>query len=319
MAKNGDEMKILVVEDSKVTMKALCNYLKRMGVESPLKAVTGQDAIDLFRKHRPDIVLLDAILPDIDGFDVAKKFRSLEKGDEWTAIIFLTSMDKDEDVERGIEAGGDDYLLKPISQVVLRAKINAMRRLVEMQRALVDVTQELNVANKELQRLSTTDGLTGIANRRFFDQLSVREWRRCERMNKPMALVMVDVDHFKKYNDTYGHQGGDECLKSVAAQVARAAPRATDLAARYGGEEFVLVLGDTTIDGAKWVANNIRQHVADLKIPHSASNIGHVSVSCGVASLLPQEGMSFETLLKITDEALYKAKKQGRNTVVCAD
>ena len=319
MAKNNVDLKVMVVEDSKVTMKALCNYLKRMGVVNPLTAISGHDAIDLFRKQRPDIVLLDAILPDIDGFDVAKKIRSMEKGDEWAAIIFLTSMDKDEDVERGIESGGDDYLLKPISQVVLRAKINAMRRLVEMQRALVEVTQELNAANKELQRLSTTDGLTGIANRRFFDQLSVREWRRCERLKKPMALVMVDVDHFKKYNDTYGHQGGDQCLKTVAAQVARAAPRASDLAARYGGEEFVLVLGDTTVDGAKWVANNIRQHVADLKMPHSASNIGHVSVSCGVASLLPLEGMTFETLLKVTDEALYKAKEQGRNTVVCAE
>lgn len=319
MAKNNVELKVMLVEDSKVTMKALCKYLNRMGVDNPLTAVTGMEAIALFRKHRPDIVLLDAILPDIDGFDIAKKFRSMEKGDEWTAIIFLTSMDKDEDVARGIEVGGDDYLLKPISEVVLKAKINAMRRLVEMQRALVDVTQELNVANKELQRLSTTDGLTGIANRRLFDELSAREWRRCERMKKPMALVMVDVDHFKKYNDTYGHQGGDECLKAVAAQVARAAPRASDLAARYGGEEFVLVLGDTTVDGAKWVANNIRQHVADLNMPHSASNIGHVSVSCGVASLLPLEGMSFDILLKVADEALYKAKEQGRNTVVCAE
>jgi diguanylate cyclase (GGDEF)-like protein len=319
MAKSNVSLKILVVEDSKVTMKALSNYLKRMGVENLLTAVNGQEAIDIFRLHRPDIVLLDAILPDIDGFDIAKKFRSMEKGDEWAAIIFLTSMDKDEDMARGIEAGGDDYLLKPISEVVLKAKINAMRRLVEMQRSLVEVKRDLNAANKELQRLSTTDGLTGIANRRFFDHLSVREWRRCERMKKPMALVMVDVDFFKRYNDTYGHQAGDECLKAVAAQVARAAPRASDLAARYGGEEFVLVLGETTIDGAKWVANNIRQRVQDLQMPHIASNIGHVSVSCGVASVLPLEGQEFDTLLKFADEALYKAKEQGRNTVVCAE
>ena len=319
MAKSNVELKVMVVEDSKVTMKALSNYLKHMGITNLLTALNGQDAIDLFRKHRPDIVLLDAILPDIDGFDIAKQFRDMEKGDEWAAIIFLTSMDKDEDVARGIEAGGDDYLLKPISEVVLKAKINAMRRLVEMQRSLVEVTQELNVANKELQRLSTTDGLTGLANRRFFDELSAREWRRCERMKKPMSLVMVDVDFFKKYNDTYGHQGGDECLKQVAAQVARAAPRASDLAARYGGEEFVLVLGETTMDGAKWVANHIRQHVADLNMPHIASSIGHVSVSCGVASVLPLEGQEFDTLLKFADEALYKAKEQGRNTVVCAE
>lgn len=319
MTKNDVELKVMVVEDSKVTMKALTNYLKRMGVTNPLMAVTGEEAIALFRKHRPDIVLLDAILPDIDGFDIAREFRGMEKGDEWAAIIFLTSMDKDEDVERGIEAGGDDYLLKPISEVVLRAKVNAMLRLVEMQRALVDVTQELNDANKELQRLSTTDGLTGISNRRFFDEISVREWRRCERMKKPLAIVLLDVDHFKKYNDTYGHQAGDECLKAVAAQVARAAPRASDLAARYGGEEFVLVLGETTTDGAKWVANHICQHVADLNMPHSASSFGHVSVSCGVASILPLEGMTFDVLLKIADEALYKAKEQGRNRVVCAE
>jgi diguanylate cyclase (GGDEF)-like protein len=319
MAKSEVELKVLVVEDSKVTMKALCNYLGRMGVSHPLSAATGQAALDIFRKHRPDIVLLDAILPDIDGFDIARQLRGMEKGDEWAAIIFLTSMDKDEDVARGIESGGDDYLMKPISEVVLRAKINAMRRLVEMQRALVEVTQELNVANKELQRLSTTDGLTGIANRRMFDELIKREWRRCVRMKKPMSLVMVDVDHFKQFNDTYGHQAGDKCLQAVAAQVARAAPRASDVAARYGGEEFVLVLGDTMMDGAKLVANHIREHVADLEVPHAASKSKHVTVSCGVASMMPRDGLPLETLLEAADEALYKAKKQGRDTVVCAE
>jgi len=318
MSKSGDELKVMVVEDSKVTMKALCNYLGRMGI-SPLTAVTGQEAIEIFRRDRPDIILLDVILPDIDGFDIARQLRDMEKGDEWTAIIFLTSMAKDEDLARGIAVGGDDYLMKPISEVVLHAKMRAMRRLVEMQRALVEVTQELNVANKELQRLSTTDGLTGIANRRFFDELVPREWRRCARMKQPMALVMIDVDHFKKYNDTYGHQAGDECLKAVAAQVGRATPRASDLAARYGGEEFVMILGETTMDGARWVANNIRQHVSDLNMPHSASPSQHVTISCGVASTIPREDQPLETLLKAADEALYMAKMQGRNTVACAE
>jgi len=136
----------------------------------------------------------------------------------------------------------------------------------------------LNVLNKELQLLSTTDGLTGISNRRMFDELSVREWRRCERMKKPISLVMVDVDHFKLYNDHYGHQAGDECLKAVATQMQRAAPRPGDLVARYGGEEFVFVLGETDEDGAKWVANLLRQRIADLG--HAACRFTAAACHC---------------------------------------
>jgi diguanylate cyclase (GGDEF)-like protein len=309
-----DDLKVLVVEDSKVTMKVLCNYLGRMGIV-PLTADSGALAIDVYHREKPDVILLDAQLPDIDGFDVALKIRALEKVKDWTAIIFLTSMTKDEDLERGIEVGGDDYLLKPISEVVLKAKLKAMLRLVEMQRTLVHVTEQLNDANAKLQRLSATDGLTGIANRRMYDELAIREWRRCERMKKPLALVMIDVDHFKLFNDKYGHQVGDECLKAVAAQVGKAAPRATDLAARYGGEEFVLVLGETDTDGAKWIANRLRQQVSDLKIPHYATSSRHVTISCGVASIIPEAKFSLETLLKSADHALYQAKETGRDRV----
>ena len=313
MKKRTDALKVLVVEDSKVTLKVLCNFLERMDIK-PLTAETGAGAIDVYRRERPDIILLDAQLPDIDGFEIASQIRAQEQKDDWTAIIFLNSMTKDADLAHGIEAGGDDYLMKPVSEVVLHAKVRAMRRLIEMQRSLVDVSHQLNAANKELQRLSTTDGLTGIANRRMFDELSIREWRRCERMKKPIALVMLDIDSFKLFNDHYGHQMGDECLRSVAGQVARAAPRAADLAARYGGEEFALVLGETDADGARWVAENVRQHVADLGISH-VTPARRVTISCGVVSVLPQSGYSFETLLRSADRALYQAKKNGRDTV----
>lgn len=316
MAKNDNDLKVLVVEDSKVTMKALCRYLEGMGIVHLTQAVSGQEAIEAFRKERPDIVLLDAMLPDIDGFDIAKKLRDMERGNEWTAIIFLTSLDKDADVARGIEMGGDDYLVKPVSAAVLQAKVRAMGRLVTMQRGLVDVTQKQTTTNKRLQRLTTIDGLTGIGNRRSFDDFAVREWRRCVRMKKPMSIVMVDVDHFKQYNDTYGHQEGDACLKLVAALVARSAPRAGDLAARYGGEEFALILGETALDGAMWVANLIRQQLEDRNLAHSASKLGYVTVSCGVASVLPDDSLALEDLLKAADNALYTAKDQGRNRVV---
>ncbi|MGA8863539.1 MAG: diguanylate cyclase [Gallionella sp.] len=318
MEMNENALKVLVVEDSKVTLKVLLNYLKRMGIKRPLVAETGSDALEICRHERPDLILLDAQLPDIDGFDIARKIRALEGSADWTAIIFLTSKNKDEDLAGGIEAGGDDYLMKPVSEVVLQAKIRAMQRLVEMQRELVMVTHELNAANKELLRLSTMDGLTGISNRRMYDDLGKREWRRCERMKKPISLVLVDVDHFKMFNDKYGHQAGDECLKSIAAQVAKIGQRPTDLVARYGGEEFVLVLGETHAEGARWLASRLCQKIAELDIPHYATSSRHVTVSCGVASVMPDTDRSLEVLLRSADCALYRAKAAGRDRVeVC--
>ncbi|GAB4119563.1 MAG: diguanylate cyclase [Sideroxydans sp.] len=311
--------KILVVEDSQVTVKVLTRYLAGMGVENPLVAETGMQALTTFRHEHPDIVLLDARLPDIDGFEVARKIRQSEQGEEWTAIIFLTAMNSDDDLARGIAAGGDDYLVKPVSETVFQAKVRAMQRLVEMQRKLVEVTHKLDAANAELQRLSTTDALTGIANRRALDDFLSREWRRCLRMGKPLSLVMLDIDYFKLFNDKYGHQAGDDCLKRVAAQIAKAAPRASDLAARYGGEEFMLVLGETDADGALWMAERVRQMVADLKVPHYATDSKFVSISCGVVSVVPDETRSAETLIQSADAALYQAKRGGRDRVVAGE
>ena len=314
MADKFGKLKILVVEDSKVAIKAITGYLEEIGVH-PVVVETGSAAVEMYRKEHPDIILLDIILPDIDGYEVAKQIRKLQGKDDWTAIIFLSVMSKDDDLARGIQAGGDDYLMKPVGRVVLQAKVAAMYRLVRMQRALVKLTEQLNDANQELHRLSMIDGLTGIANRRLFDESLVREWRRCTRLQKPISIVMLDVDYFKKYNDKYGHQAGDECLKAVAKQVGNAVPRASDLAARYGGEEFVLILGDTDEDGARLVANRIRMMVAALKVPHAESPHGSVTVSCGVSSVLPNDTLSVERLVKSADNALYHAKKQGRNIV----
>jgi diguanylate cyclase (GGDEF)-like protein len=313
MAKRLSKLKVLIVEDSKVALKAISGYIENMGVQ-PLLAENGHDALELYSRERPDIVLLDIILPDTDGYEVAKEIRRLQGKDEWTAIIFLSVMSKDEDLARGIEVGGDDYIMKPVGSVVVQAKVRAMYRLVQMQRALVKMAAQLNDANQELQRLSMTDGLTGIANRRMFDVSLAREWRRCMRLNKPLSVVMLDVDYFKKYNDRYGHQEGDDCLVAVAQEVARSAPRPGDLVARYGGEEFVMILVDTDEDGANWVAERIRQHVAGLNLPHKDSSDGHVTVSCGISSVIPSQELSVEMLVKSADNALYLSKNQGRNT-----
>jgi len=314
MAKKLSNLKILMVEDSKVTIKAIAGYLEEIGVH-PMIAETGGAAIELYLHERPDIILLDIMLPDIDGFEVAKRVRKLQGADNWTAIIFLSSMSRDEDLARGIQAGGDDYLMKPVGRVVLQAKVAAMHRLVRMQRALVKLTEQLNAANRELQRISMIDGLTGIANRRLFDESLAREWRRCARIKKPISIVMLDVDYFKKYNDKYGHQAGDECLKVTANAISAAVMRGSDLAARYGGEEFVLILGETDEAGARLVANRIRQQVAELKVVHEESPDGFVTLSCGVSSVLPSDELSAEKLVKSSDNALYLAKKHGRNAI----
>lgn len=304
----------MVVEDSKVAIKAITDYLEDMDI-LPLVVETGSAAIEMYRNERPDIILLDIILPDIDGFDVAKEIRRLQGENDWTAIIFLSVMSKDEDLAQGIEVGGDDYLMKPVGRVVLQAKVNAMHRLVRMQRALIGLAERLNGVNQELQRLSMTDGLTGIANRRLFDESLDREWRRCRRLKKPLSIILFDVDFFKKYNDRYGHQTGDECLRLVAKEVSRTASRPGDMAARYGGEEFVLILAETDQEGARWVADRIRQNLSALRIPHDGSDYKHVTISCGVVSVVPGEELSAEKLVKSADIALYIAKEQGRNRV----
>ncbi len=174
-------------------------------------------------------------------------------------------------------------------------------------------------AQLALEHLAARDGLTGIANRRSFDEKLEREWLRGKRDQTPISLLMVDVDHFKRYNDTYGHQHGDACLRQVAESAATVVFRPSDMLARYGGEEFSVILPNTGMDGAMIVASRILESVAALAIPHSASEIGHVSLSIGVATVVPGLNEHSDTLIKVADAALYKAKHAGRNRVVTAD
>lgn len=310
-------MKALVIEDAATSLTAISRLLEGIGIR-PVQARNGVDGIASFEQERPDLILLDIVLPDVDGFDVAKRIRGMEKPGEWTPIIFLTALSRDEDLERGIEAGGDDYLLKPINEVVLGAKVRAMQRIIQMRHSLLVLASKLDSANRELTRLSAVDGLTGVANRRQFDEALSREWRRCLRLRKPLALLMIDVDFFKQYNDTFGHQSGDECLKTVAAALQGQLRRPADIVARYGGEEFAAILPDTSQEGAMRVAESLRAAVQDLSLPHLISPAGVVTVSIGVAAQEPKAAEGKERLLSASDWALYEAKRLGRNSVQAA-
>jgi diguanylate cyclase (GGDEF)-like protein len=294
---------------------AMLRILKRLGLDA-VEAEDGLQALELFESERPDLVLIDVQMPGMDGLEVVRRIRALS-GEHWVPVIFLTSMEEEADFTRGIEAGGDDYLTKPVSPVILEAKIRALRRLDDMRRELLAVTMELRETNERLARLSHQDGLTGLANRRRFDLDLMRELGRARRERRALSVVLADVDHFKAFNDLYGHPAGDECLRKIAGALQTACRRPLDTAARYGGEEFALILPDTTEDAARDRAVEAMRAVAALEIPHRGpGSFGIVTISLGVSGCVPEADIVVDTLVERADRALYAAKHAGRNTVV---
>jgi len=291
---------LLVVDDSRTLCRLLGNLLcPRYRV---LTAENGEDGFTLALECRPDLILLDVMMPDMDGFAVCRRL----KGDSRTReipVLFLTALGGEADEMRALEAGGIDFILKPISPPVLAARVRNQLELKHHQ--------------DRLRNLSLLDGLTGIANRRRFDQYLELEWQRCSRNSQPLSLVMGDVDYFKAFNDGYGHARGDDCLRAVARVFGMALRRPADLAARYGGEEFVCVLPETDQEGARIVADQIMAQMEDLAMPHAFSAIArHVTVSVGVATVVrPSLRRSWKALVEEADAWMYEAKGRGRNRI----
>jgi len=307
-------MKVLLVDDSPTIRAATTQMLKKMGHAVTI-AENGEQALEAYERERPDLVLMDVTMPVMDGYTAAQEIRA--RYPDWVPIIFLSGAEADQQLERGIRAGGDDYLIKPASYVVLHAKILAMQRIDDMRRRLMKVSAELTAANRALERMSRQDGLTELANRRFFDSYLTDEMARARRSKNELALALCDVDFFKPYNDHYGHQAGDECLRQVAQALQKMCRRPADIAARYGGEEFALILPETGLVGAAQVAEGVRDAIARLNILHEYSQAAsHITMSVGVACFLPTMEIDSEGLVSAADQALYQAKKLGRNRVV---
>lgn len=309
--------RILIIDDSATILAVLAAAVRAMKLE-PLLAESGEQGLEVFTTQQPSLVLLDVNMPGIDGYETARRIRAA-RPEEWIPIIFLSASEDDQDLERAIECGGDDYLVKPVSVVVLGAKIRALQRLDQMRRKVLEISSELSAANLRLETLSQQDGLTGIANRRAFDFLMDRHFLTAVRRRDALSVVLCDVDHFKAYNDHYGHVAGDECLRQIAAALARSCKRAIDVAARYGGEEFALLLPDTPAAGALHVAQAARKEVAALALPHAQSpTSGLVTFSAGIATFSAEADKASSDLTRRADEALYRAKHLGRDRVVAA-
>lgn len=301
--------RILVVDDVADNVAILTRRLEKLG-HTVVGVGSGNEALRALEGEAFDLVLLDVVMPGLDGVAVLRAIRAHPR---WRAIpvVMISALDDLASAAHCIEQGAEDFLLKPFDPVLLRVRIGAALERMRLAAAL-------RAANARLEALAAQDGLTGVANRRRFDEGLAQSWRQCAAQGRPLGLLLLDVDAFKKYNDHYGHQAGDACLQTVAQALREVATRATDLVARYGGEEFCLLCPDVDADGLRALAEAVCVQVRAKALPHAASPVGaHVTVSIGVALVVPDDGDP-AGVVRAADAALYAAKAAGRDRWVAA-
>lgn len=321
-----DKGTILIVDDSPTNLEGLFDYLTDAGFEV-LLARDGESALHTVKFAYPDVILLDIIMPGIDGFETCQRLKANESTQD-IPVIFMTALSQTTVVVRGFQLGAVDYIIKPIQKEIVLARVTTHLTIQKLQRSLqkqnAQLQQEiqqrqqaeasLQDANQELQRLATIDGLTQIANRRRFDEGLILAWRISVREQLPLSLLLCDIDCFKLYNDSKGHQAGDECLQQVAHAIKCAVKRPADLVARYGGEEFAVILPNTNGEGALQVAEQIRLLLTKVAIAHPKSPVSkYVTLSVGVSCTVPCHEASPEELIAAADQGLYQAKELGRD------
>ncbi|NOH81109.1 diguanylate cyclase [Vibrio sp. RE86] len=313
----GSSMKILLVDDVQMERIQLAIRLKQLGHTVEM-ADSGASALELYPDFEPELILLDISMPDMNGFEVSKTIRG--RYPEWVPIIFLSSHDEPSMIASAIEAGGDDYLIKPVDKIVLNSKLIAMQRIAFMRRELKQKSAALIKANEELEKLATEDGLTKVKNRRFIDEKLKELITWHGRHHLPLSLVLLDVDSFKRFNDNYGHIEGDKCLVSLAGLLSGLFVRSGEIVGRYGGEEFVVLLGNTDFSKAQNDALRIQSSLESLAIPHEFSDASRlVTVSQGVLTVRPSGKEDAEHLYQAVDKLLYQAKVAGRNQFISSE
>ncbi len=313
---------ILVVDDRRENADLILDMLTENGY-TVRQVLDGIQALRTINCDPPELILLDIMMPEMDGYEVCRQIKSNPETTN-IPVLFISAKGELLDKVRAFQVGGVDYITKPffLEEVLCRIETHLsnyryQRYLAEEIAAREKVQEELELANQELERLVNLDGLTEISNRRYFDEFLDKEWYRLRREKQPLCLMMIDIDYFKPYNDTYGHLLGDEALKAVAQTLAKIIKRPADLVARYGGEEFAVILPNTDAEGARQVANNIITDIRQLAIPHQSSEVSeYLTLSIGISSIIPAQEQFPEFLINKADEALYLAKNQGRNRII---
>ncbi len=317
-----EDYPIVIVDDLAANRLLLNKLLSKAGYRQLHLFSSALDMLEALNHHKinPGLILLDILMQEMDGIEA---LHHLQKSGRFQDIpvIMVTAHQEDHYLSKAFEIGAVDYIRKPINRTELLARVHSTLRLkheMDLRKAreieLLKAKEELERVNKELARLAIEDGLTGLANRRHFEEVLQREWRRHLREETPLGLIILDVDYFKRYNDTYGHRKGDECLQKVAQILKTVAHRPADLAARYGGEEFALILPNTEMPGVKYLAKLINKRVVELQIPHETSEVSSVvTVSVGCSVSFWNNDASPEALIQKADQALYQSKANGRN------
>ena len=319
----GQRIMVLLVDDQLVVGEAVRRALFDQPEAEFHYCSNPLDALAIAKKVRPTVILQDLVMPAMSGLDLVRQYRA-DPDTKNIPVIVLSTKEEATVKSDAFRAGANDYLVKLPDRIELIARIryHSAAYLSQIQRdeayrALRKSQQDLMETNLELQRLTNVDGLTGLSNRRYFNEYIEAEWRQAIRTREPISLVMVDIDHFKLYNDTYGHLAGDEVLRTVAQTVMRSFRRPKDLAARFGGEEFVVILPHTARGDLRMLTERVVGAVEALSLPHSASPAGgKVTISAGAATSNPRTGDSFFALIEAADKALYEAKRTGRNRAV---
>lgn len=304
--------RILVVDDVPVNIQLLVTYLAAEGYDV-VSAKDGYDAMKAVKEHQPDLILLDVMMPKMNGFKVCEAIKS-DDATKFIPVILVTALNELEDKVKGMNSGADDFLAKPFNKLELLVRVRSLLRIKHLHDELQEKVIELQRTKEELRQLAITDGLTGLYNYRYFKEQLLQELKRAQRHSLNISVVMIDIDHFKQYNDKNGHPAGDVVLKDIA-RLLRDNIRNIDLAARYGGEEFSLILIETDKPSAKIVSEKIRKLVEDYGFAYESSQPdGKLTISTGVATF-PEDGEDFDTLVSKADQRLYRAKEAGRNLI----